>query len=261
MSEIDKYGRAFNYNIPSYVLLDSTLTLVDLRTYALVRSFIDTTGKAYPSNKWFADKIGVDPRTIPNSCARLEQKGYLKRVFDENGKRYFTVGQPIPEEVVSQPKHDPKITPPMKHGSPPHDRTITQLDQKILDQNNNNICAASCATKSKDYKKQIFERLWDYYPLKKGKQKAYQTFLRLVEGKTTEEIEKLSKDIWGGIVGMTQEHRWMHEFRAAENPKLFVPDLPHGSTFFNQRRWLDVYETDAATFIANLRSKMTERRF
>ena len=102
--------------------------------------------------------------------------------------------------------------------------------------------------------------MWDYYPVKKGRQNAYATFLKLCANKTLEEIENLSKEIWEGLVGMLQEDRWLREFKEHECPKLFIPHLPHGSTFFKQKRWLDNYEEDGDKFIQALRVKNLPRK-
>lgn len=105
-----------------------------------------------------------------------------------------------------------------------------------------------------------FERLWEYYPVKKGKQNAYKAFLRLTSGLALPDIEKLTKEIWDGLVGMRQEHRWMQEFKQHECEKLFIPQMPHGSTFFNEQRWKDTYETDGDKFMQMLRDKNLKRR-
>jgi len=50
-------NRDFVYNIPEKVLFDNSLTINDLKVYAIVRSFMDTTGTAFPSNNWIANKL------------------------------------------------------------------------------------------------------------------------------------------------------------------------------------------------------------
>ena len=143
---------------------------------------------------------------------------------------------------------------------------------KDLTKNKEDICASDDAQRSEikvDKNKskatsqqlmQIFEKLWDYYPVKKGKQRAYLLFLKLTHGKTLDEVENLSKEIWGGLTAMLQEHRWMKEFKQEECGKLFIPNLPHGSTFFAQKRWLDTYETDATKLLEKLRDENKPKR-
>lgn len=113
---------------------------------------------------------------------------------------------------------------------------------------------------TRDELQKIFDRLWDYYPVKKGKQTAYKAFLRHMAGKTLAQAENVAKEIWQGLVGMLQEYRWKQEFKEHECPNFFISSHPHGSTFFNQARWLDEYETDGDKFIAKLRMENLKRR-
>ena len=143
-----------------------------------------------------------------------------------------------------------------------NNKTNNEFKKELSDLNfsNNEICQTYNHPSSKIRIQEIFERLWEYYPVKKGKQVAYEAFLKLIADKTLEEIEKLAKDIWRGLVGMLQEDRWLREFKEHECPKLFIPHLPHGSTFFNQKRWLDNYEIDGDIFIQALRVKNLSRK-
>ncbi len=124
--------------------------------------------------------------------------------------------------------------------------------------NINNICASTDDLEGYITKKEIdaaFERLWEYYPVKKGKQRALGAFLKRAYGKSRVEVESLTKTIWDGIVGMLQEDRWLKEAVQHEKFKIFVPDLPHGSTWFVQARWEDERETDPSIFLEKLRAK------
>lgn len=248
-------NRDFIYTIPQRVLLDLSLHLTDLRVYALVRSFIDTTKDAYPSNGWLAKKLGVEKRTIQASIEKHIKKGHITRTFDENGRRHLNIGRPVPEDVVGYPEDDLQITPPRSTDHPPHDLQITQLDQRsITSKNINNICA------NKNFLEEAFNKLWEYYPNKKGKQIAYKKFLQIARGKPGEEVENLTKAIWVGIIGMVQEHQWLKEFNEAENAKEFIPEYPHGSTWFAQERWTDERETDPKQFLEKMKAKQRKRK-
>lgn len=102
---------------------------------------------------------------------------------------------------------------------------------------------------------EAFNRLWDYYPVKKGKQNAYKAFCSAAYGKTSEELELFSKEVWDGVVGLLQEDRWLREIKQHEKFRVFVPELPNGSTWFNQQRWTDQHETDPVKFLENLKAR------
>ncbi len=126
-------NRDFIYTIPQTVLLDLTLHLVDLRVYALVRSFMDTTGDAYPSNGWLAKKLDVDPTTISRSISKLQKKGYLTRV-EIAGRRHLMIGKPIPEKLVIH-RLDLQIKGGRSTDQGGVDLQINQLDQRSITSN------------------------------------------------------------------------------------------------------------------------------
>lgn len=113
------FNRDFIYTIPSRVLFDNNITDLDRKIYMVIRSFMDTTGDCYPSNAWFAEKFGVEKRSIPRSLDRLIKFGYIKRVI-QNERRFLLINQvPFKEEGMTSgsPPHDPSVTPPMTLGS------------------------------------------------------------------------------------------------------------------------------------------------
>lgn len=112
--------------IPERVMFDLSLTLLDVRLYGLVSSFMYTTGKFYEGNKKMAARFGVEMRSIPRSIARLILRGYLDSK-EINGKRHLMIRQtPLEESIVSCSEHDTNVTPPMTPVSPPHDTHVTQ---------------------------------------------------------------------------------------------------------------------------------------
>ena len=71
-SQTESCNRDFLYHVPGKVLFDTTLTPLDLKIYMIVRSFMDTTGKAtFASNKWIATKLNIEneKRSAINSQA------------------------------------------------------------------------------------------------------------------------------------------------------------------------------------------------
>lgn len=138
------YNRDFIYTIPSKVLHDDSLTLNDIKIYMMVRSFMDTTGDAYPSNNWIANEMKMDKRTVIRSISHLVEKGYLIRE-EIHGVRHLRINcAPLPEKVIEPDENDKNdnksyphpvtfVSPPRdSRVTPPRDSRVTQLDQTTI---------------------------------------------------------------------------------------------------------------------------------
>lgn len=88
----------------------------------------------------------------------------------------------------------------------------------------------------------IFDRLWGVYPLKKAKQKAKEALFRIFKGEARAEIEKLTMKLWEGLNACITEHMVKTELKD-QGGDVWVPNLPHLTTWLNQRRWEDNYQT------------------
>lgn len=119
-------NRDFIYTVPESILFDSDLTLNDLKLYMIVRSFMDTTGSAYPSNNWIASKLGVDRSTAIRCLNRLIKKNYLVKI-EKNNHRYLTTFQSICSQEVVAPTPPPSGT----SATPPSGMNATQLVSNI----------------------------------------------------------------------------------------------------------------------------------
>lgn len=143
----------------------------------------------------------------------------------------------IPESATS-----PVDTPTVHFSGPPKaDRAkCTPLEEKeftnkdLLIKKENNVL-------SENDTKEIFNKLWEMYPLKKAKQKALEAFIKLLKGKSKEEAEKLAKTIWGGLRACIEEHQAKTQLQE-QGGDVWVPNLPHLSTWLNQARWGDDYQ-------------------
>lgn len=88
-------SRLFNYSIPENLIIDTSLTGIDLRIYATIESFMKTTGTAYISNNWLAKRFNVHRATVIRSINCLVKKGYIVKK-EKSGKRYlFTKINPV----------------------------------------------------------------------------------------------------------------------------------------------------------------------
>ncbi len=121
------HKRDFIYTCPAKVLHDPSITTNELKIYMMIRSFMDTTGVAYPSNKWLAEHLGINPRNTVHNINKLVSKGYLERI-EENGKRFLSIPrQKILEEDMSQ-----KTSPHVAKDISPHVAKDTLLYQSNI---------------------------------------------------------------------------------------------------------------------------------
>jgi len=86
-----------------------------------------------------------------------------------------------------------------------------------------------------------FESLWKLYPNKKGKKKAKSSYKRAIKNGTT------NKEIQDGIIGYKKYLKKNDWLKPA-----------HGSTWFNNERWEDDYETEENNKTANLADNLWE---
>lgn len=120
-------NRDFIYTVPEKIFNDTTLSINDLKIYMIIRSFMDTTGHAYPSNNWIAKRLGIDRRSVITCINNLLLKNYIVRK-QVNERRYLSINTiSMPEEVVISRSlgGDLEIT----GGG---DLEITQLDQNTI---------------------------------------------------------------------------------------------------------------------------------
>jgi hypothetical protein len=233
--------------IPERILFDLTLTLLDLRLYGLISSYMYTTGKFYEGNKKIATRFGVEMRSIPRSIARLIKKGYLE-ANKINGKRHLKIKQtPMPEASVSPPEHDPEVMPPMTLGSPPHDPNVTQSLPSI-----NTISIENILLK-KDIEL-IFQKMWEAYPHKKARAKALEALIKILDGKPRDEGESLAKTICHGLMAHIGEHRAKQDLKK-QGANIWIPELPYLSTWLNGRRWEDEYQSPESILLTAERKK------
>ena len=97
---MSEFNRDFIYTVPHTVLMDPNMSLLDLKVYMIIRSFMDTTGDAYPTNGWIATRLRVHPVSVSRSISYLVRKGYILRFEDDDGYRHLTVGRPVPQSVA-----------------------------------------------------------------------------------------------------------------------------------------------------------------
>lgn len=101
---------------------------------------------------------------------------------------------------------------------------------------------------------EIFERFWERYPNKKGKQRAKEKFLSIFRALCKAEAENVAMSILDGFCAHLRESELYNKARD-ENPswRVFYPSWPHGSTWITQKRWEDSYKSDYEEILNEVR--------
>lgn len=182
--------------------------------------------------------------SLQSGLKELEKYGYLKRVkVRDKGKfkGYEWLLTDDPKTIENEENGDKSTFQP-KSDFPFSEKPFSEKpfseNQVLSNINNKNYQKQEISTKEKpmsesnDSLAEAFEKLWKLYPNKKGKKPAFTAYKRAIKKGTT------NKDIQDGIV------RYKKEIAKRRTP---IDKVAHGSTFFNQERWLDDYETEKPT--------------
>lgn len=287
---MSNYTPSFVYMIPKEILFNPKLTFVDVKVYAMVRSFMDSGRNCYPTNSWIAKNLNVAPRTVRASLEHLCKLCYLERITIE-GRRYIKTVHAIERDDISTDSKnvgggDLQIrgggsTDPggedLKIHTPIIDQNILSKDYdhidhldhsqsqetELKDGPENTITPQAKSTvspisdKQKPTQKEVeetFNQFWAIYPLKKAKQAALQAFLKLIKGKTRGEVVNLANAIWLGLNAHVSEHDAKKQIKD-QDADIWVPELPHFSTWLNQKRWEDEYKTPEQVLAGATRKK------
>ena len=125
----------------------------------MIRSFMDTSGGAYPSNNWVSDSLNMHRVTVIRCINRLIKKGYIIKNY-VNGTRHLSIKiTSLPQKIIAPipSSSDHTITPPSDHtitkkanhlkgnhlvapalppssasATPPSSASATQLDQTLI---------------------------------------------------------------------------------------------------------------------------------
>jgi Helix-turn-helix domain len=264
--EENKSGTWFTM-IPAFVLYDNDLSAFARIFYGQITSLCNSKGFCWASNKHFAELFDINERSVRRYIAELHEAGYIyveiNREEQQQRKIYIVSPQdnsefprplkradktvhPMPDEIVHPmpDKTDRPMPDEIVHPTP--DKTdrhnnLISFNNKINNINNNKIYRSNTlenevSTPSKKPKslpsKQLsaeFEELWKLYPRKIGKKKAHDSYVKARKNdKTT------YKTIQAGL------YRYIQYLEHQETEEQFIL---HGSTWFNQEKWLDEYIT------------------
>lgn len=211
MSDIKKSYYAI---IPANVRYDKNIRPNAKLLYGEITALCNEKGYCWASNQYFADLYSVSKTSISLWIKELIDNGYLKTeiVYKEGSKeilhRYL--------RLVNDPIQQKLNTPPQEKLKDNNTSFNTTSNNTF---NNNTANQDSLASR--------FDDLWKLYPNKKGKASALKAYKRAVKKGVTD------SEIKDGI------ERYLAEVKRKRTAPEYIK---HGSTWFNQESWLDVYE-------------------
>lgn len=148
---------------------------------------------------------------VMSQLDELEERGYLRREQVRVKGKIMGV-----EYIVSEARMSEKPYADFPYTDNPYTENLTQ--------SNNNI---SITKESNPKYTAEFEKLWEIYPKKQGKDKALGYYMRARKSGTAyDEVEQ-------GI------RAYIDHIRVTQTPMQYVK---MGSTFFSQKAWKDVYD-------------------
>lgn len=211
--------------ISGWMVKDLHLKGNELIVFAMIYGFSqDGVGTFNGSLQYISDWTNCSKTAVLNILKSLMLKGYIvKKDKVINNVKYceYSISRGIQESCIPYKKVEQGIqescigyTKKLYGGiqeSLPNNKSYNTNNNK-----NNNILSD-------------FEILWSLYPNKKGKPAALKAYEKAVKkGTTFEEVQK-------GILAFKAE---------CEIRKTETRYIPHGSTWFNQERWNDEYNTE-----------------
>lgn len=203
--QIDK--PAYYAILPANVRYDKELKLLSRLLYAEITSLCNKHGYCWASNKYFAELYQVSIQTISNCISQLKIKKYINVdiIYKEGTKeilnRYIRIFEyPIKENLNT----------PIK---------------EIFKDNNININNKYNNKYNNQDLENMFECFWKIYPVKKGKKKAKEKFIRHLKNNTYDEI----------IKGLNNYIEYIKE------KKLEEKYIKHPTTWLNGECWNDEY--------------------
>jgi len=186
------------------VLYDRNLTDTQKILYAVISNLCDENGECYPSNGYLANIMNSSEETIRRHLQALEGKGYVYRHMRVNNvlrQRYLQI-------------HKFVDTTPQNCGVQP-----TELRGIITKSNNKEEKPLLVSTNVDTKDPHEFDKVWNMYGKKVGKQPALRSWKRLGANDRKKVIEHIPK--------------YLENHDTAGKMKF----LPHLATYLNQKRY------------------------
>lgn len=198
---------------------------------------------------------GID--SLKSGLAELGNTGYIeiKMIRDAKGRivgwETVVFEQPQAHLIQISTRSGKSTSGKSTSGkSNPTNNDLTNNDltnNDLIDHSSNDLNADKKLIKNEDRLtadqiQEIFNKLWPLYPLKVAKQAALKAFTKIFKGKPMKEAEELANAILLGLTAYITE-RETKESLQKQGAKIWVAELPHLSTWLNNKRWDDEYQT------------------
>lgn len=181
--------------LPAFIRYDKRLKFAERLMYGEITSLCNKSGECWAKNSYFADLYDVSVRTISSWINHLKELGYInikieqKEFSKEIDKRIITINN-LPTVIVEN-KQEPKVN----------------NDENNLIEN--------------------FDKIWNIYPRKDGKNIAYKHYKAWLKG----------KKYLGSICSLSNKEMWFAtqiynlQIKELKTEKQYIK---MGSTFFNE---------------------------
>lgn len=187
-------------------------------------------GERLTSEQKLAYRWGVSRNTARKFLDLIQKDGMISIEKSRQSGTTYKVANYAGYQGISQEKRQRTE---QQNEQPSEQRTEQQEDNEL--NINNNVNNANNVNKDntknippKNLLEERFNKLWEAYPNKKGKESAFKAYQKAVKDGVTDEI------ISDGI------RRYCEEIRIKRTEQQFIA---YGSSWFNQRRWEDDYST------------------
>ena len=216
---MDEPKRSYYAIIPGNVRYDSELTPNAKLLYGEITALCNEKGYCWAGNSYFADLYSVSKVSISKWINQLVQKGYISSQIEYNGGTKEILHRYL--RIVNDPIKENFNTPQRKVNDP--------IKENFKDNNtsNNTFNNTKNNSANQDLLRVRFETLWQLYPNKKGKEQAFKAYKQAAKDKVSDDV------IAEGI------KRYSVEIQRSGTPAEYIK---HGSTYFRNRHWTDVYE-------------------
>lgn len=213
--------------IPANVRYNKNLSPNAKLLYGEITALCNAEGFCWATNAYFMELYDVTKRSVQSWLSQLENEGFISVVLTNQGSN-----DSIRKIYIVSP-HEEKFTTPRKKMHGGHEEKCTTPHEEKCTHNNTSINTTNNNTKNKTNKsispqlEQEFETLWQLYPRKIGKKKAFDAF------KKARKIKKVSyESIKNGL------YKYLEYINLRQIEEQFIM---HGSTWFNQEKWQDEY--------------------
>ena len=218
---MEEQRRAYYAIIPADVRYDKDLPSNAKLLYGEITALCNERGYCWASNEYFAGLYEVSSRSITRWFGALEDKRYIRVELIRKGEnvvesRLITIG-------------DKNVQSCRQNCLGGIDKNV-QYNNTINNTINNTDIPSDDGEDKYSIEKELadnFEKIWELYPCKKGKNKSFNHYKAWLKG----------KKYAGKTIKLTNRQMWYATKKYAdevEKEKKEKQYIKHGSTFFNE---------------------------